>query len=792
MAKNRINIAIGANLKQFSTDMQNVKREMRKTSRKMKSLGQSMTRSLTVPLGLMGGAMIKFASDTQESLNKVNVAFGDSSTTVKDFAKTTLKSFGIAEGSALDMASTFGDMATSMGIGQDAAAQMSTKLVGLAGDLASFKNIRIDVAQTALNSIFTGETESLKKLGIVMTQANLSAFALEKGITKPIKAMSEGEKVMLRYNYVMEKTANSHGDFERTGGGAANQMRVFQEGLKELAATFGKIILPMFTKVVSKANEIIQAFGNLSESTKKWILAIGGLVAVVGPLISMFGNLIGFVFKSNLTIKAFAASAAFLLSPLGLLVGVLSIVALRFRRINQIKQNAARVNKELYSTINAENVLRKKTYELAHKERYEVESLLSIAQDETKTKTERLRAIEKLNSINPKYINGINLENVKTKEVTTQVQNYINKIKQKAKIQAASLLLQEEYDKQIKTEIQIAKKQEEQTAEIAKRNQELSDIIEGKNMQGGATQETIQAERKAINKTNQEYERQIKLLKNKSAAISENINKLIEAGGVEQLSTTPNGSLDLSGGEEGGYVKTSVSDIISIEPKDVSLLNEYVDGVDRFSLATKQIAPITVEVSTAWSRFTSEMRNVGQVIGSTFQVINAHSEEFKNNMINAAQALRDGIINLSMEAFEGFFVAIGQSITKQEDAFKNFGKQTLENVANFMSQFGKLLVAGAIASEAMQKMLFTNPVAAAAAGVALIAIAGTIKGMTSQNPTEFGGGQPSYSPPSTGIGSGSTYGTSNDVMTLETVVYGRDIVLSSNRQHGTISRTRRK
>ena len=80
MAKNnRINIAIGANIKQFSTEIQNVKREMRKTSRKMKSLGQSMTRSLTVPLGLMGGAMIKFASDTQESLNKVDVAFGESS-----------------------------------------------------------------------------------------------------------------------------------------------------------------------------------------------------------------------------------------------------------------------------------------------------------------------------------------------------------------------------------------------------------------------------------------------------------------------------------------------------------------------------------------------------------------------------------------------------------------------------------------------------------------------------------------------------------------------------------------
>ena len=143
MAKNLgINIKIGADLKKFSSDMQNVQRQMRRTGKKMKSIGTSMTRSLTLPLGLMGGAMIKFASDVEESLNKVDVAFGDSSEEVKEFSKTTLKSFGIARGSALEMASTFGDMATSMGINQSAAADMSTKLVGLAGDLASFKNIR--------------------------------------------------------------------------------------------------------------------------------------------------------------------------------------------------------------------------------------------------------------------------------------------------------------------------------------------------------------------------------------------------------------------------------------------------------------------------------------------------------------------------------------------------------------------------------------------------------------------------------------------------------------------------
>ena len=93
---------------------------------------------------MAGGAAIKLASDFEESLNKVDVAFGKSSAEVKNFAKTTLTQFGIAEGSALDMAALFGDMATSMGITRNEASLMSTSMVGLAGDLASFKNIGID------------------------------------------------------------------------------------------------------------------------------------------------------------------------------------------------------------------------------------------------------------------------------------------------------------------------------------------------------------------------------------------------------------------------------------------------------------------------------------------------------------------------------------------------------------------------------------------------------------------------------------------------------------------------
>lgn len=165
------------------------------------------------------------ASDLDETLNKTDVAFGDSSTAVKAWSENSIKSMGLSKQTALDMTALFGDMGTSMGIPQNEAANMSMSLTQLGADLSSFKNIGIEEATTALNGVFTGETESLKRLGIVMTQANLEQFAFSQGMTKGIKDMTEAEKVNLRYAYVMSKTANAQGDFVRTGGGFANQLR---------------------------------------------------------------------------------------------------------------------------------------------------------------------------------------------------------------------------------------------------------------------------------------------------------------------------------------------------------------------------------------------------------------------------------------------------------------------------------------------------------------------------------------------------------------------------------------
>jgi hypothetical protein len=283
--------------KQLRQELSKAEKGLKQFGDKAKAIGKTMSLYVTAPVVAAGGFAIKMASDFQESLNKVDVAFKGSSNEVKKFAKTTLDSFGIAEGTALDMAALFGDMSTSMGLNTQEASKMSTALVGLAGDLSSFKNMNIEEVTTALNGVFTGETESLKRLGIVMTEVNLKQFALEKGIKTQIKDMTQAQKVQLRYQYVMEKTANAHGDFARTSGGSANQMRIFQESLKELGVLFGDVLLPEFTKIIKKVNEWLKKLKDLDPNQKELIVKLGLIAAAIGPVLIGLGSLSGAVLK---------------------------------------------------------------------------------------------------------------------------------------------------------------------------------------------------------------------------------------------------------------------------------------------------------------------------------------------------------------------------------------------------------------------------------------------------------------------------------------------------------------
>ncbi|MGN1133245.1 MAG: hypothetical protein ACI4RN_02200, partial [Oscillospiraceae bacterium] len=206
-----------------------------------------------------------------------DTAFGSMSYKMEEFANNSIKQFGISKLAAKQTGSTFMAMASGMGLAQDNASDMAISLTGLSADMASFYNVSQDVASTALKSIFTGETETLKQFGIVMTDANLQAYALSQGISKSTSEMTQAEKVQLRYNYVMSQTALAQGDFAKTQDSWANQTRILQEQFKELGSTVGSVVMSAMLPVLQKLNGILSSLIDVAGRAAQAIANVFGI-----------------------------------------------------------------------------------------------------------------------------------------------------------------------------------------------------------------------------------------------------------------------------------------------------------------------------------------------------------------------------------------------------------------------------------------------------------------------------------------------------------------------------------
>lgn len=223
-----------------------------------------------------GKSCVKLGSDLAEVQNVVNVTFGNMSKEVDKFAKEAIGQFGLSETMAKKYMGTYGAMAKAFGITGQAGYDMSAAITGLTGDVASFYNMSQDEAYTKLKSIFTGETESLKDLGVVMTQTALNQYALNNGFGKTTAQMTEQEKVMLRYQFVMGQLSLAQGDFQRTGGGWANQVRVLQLRFDSLKATIGQGLINALLPVIKVLNSIIERLQVAAESFKVFTEALFG------------------------------------------------------------------------------------------------------------------------------------------------------------------------------------------------------------------------------------------------------------------------------------------------------------------------------------------------------------------------------------------------------------------------------------------------------------------------------------------------------------------------------------
>lgn len=206
----------------------------------------------------LGKQAIEAASNLAEVQNIVDVSFGEMEYKIEEFSKTCIDNFGMSEFSAKQTAGSFMAMGKAAGISLDEASDMAVRLTALSGDMASFYNIRQEYAKVALSAVYTGETETLKRYGIILTEANLQQYALTQGITTSVKAMSARDKAMLRYNYILQATADVTGDFVRTQNNWANQTRVLKELWNQFLITIGSGLITILKPALKILNTFIK------------------------------------------------------------------------------------------------------------------------------------------------------------------------------------------------------------------------------------------------------------------------------------------------------------------------------------------------------------------------------------------------------------------------------------------------------------------------------------------------------------------------------------------------------
>lgn len=224
-----------------------------------------------------GQQAVEVSSDLTEVDNVVQKAFGNMRGEMDALANSSIKNLGISRLEAYQTGSTFMSMGKSMLTSSQDAKNMALNLTKLSANMASFFNTSNKYAAIALKSIYTGETETLKQYGVVMTEVNLKQFALAQGISKSYNEMSQSEKVMLRYQYVMQQLGYIGDDFIDTQDSWANQTRVLKEQWKEFLGVLGTGIITVLTPLVKALNMIMGRMIAIAKSIGSVLSSIFGI-----------------------------------------------------------------------------------------------------------------------------------------------------------------------------------------------------------------------------------------------------------------------------------------------------------------------------------------------------------------------------------------------------------------------------------------------------------------------------------------------------------------------------------
>ena len=330
------------------------------------SLGRTFAKVGAIGGGLavvLGGSLAKSASTLQESISKVQAVFGDASTEVVSWSKTTATKLGIAQSAALEAAGTYGNLFQAFGLTAENSKTMSVRLVELAADMASFNNVPVDDAILALRSGLSGETEPLKRFGVALNEVRLKEEALRLGLITTSKGtLPIAIKTQAAYSLILKDTAIQQGDVARTSGGLAFQTKSLGAQFDDLKSQIGTALLPVATNLAVFMNERLMpvfnefatvigtqgvgaAFKNLGGNILNAIPKLGSfadaLLVIGTAIVILKGAVLG------ITVATALFNVTLLANPIGIAIAaviafaaILGALMIRFKAVREVVTTA--------------------------------------------------------------------------------------------------------------------------------------------------------------------------------------------------------------------------------------------------------------------------------------------------------------------------------------------------------------------------------------------------------------------------------------------------------------------
>jgi hypothetical protein len=316
-----------AGMAQAETSLKGVDDKVKTTGAGMsKFSGQLKTLATSIGVAFSAAAVLNFAkqsvmasSNMEESLTKVAVVFGEGAAEVEKFGRNAAENLGISNQKALEATGTYGNLFQAFGLGQGESQKMSTSLVQLASDMASFNNTSVDDAILALRSGLSGETEPLKRFGVALSEVRLKEEAMRMGLIKTMSGtLPVAAKSQAAYALIMRDTALAQGDYARTADGTANTMKTLQARFEDAKVAVGDALIPAFRGLLGILNLLIPVltaignfFKNNQDEVKAFAITIGVITAAYGTYLLV---------TNAATIATKALSIAMKANPIGLVV----------------------------------------------------------------------------------------------------------------------------------------------------------------------------------------------------------------------------------------------------------------------------------------------------------------------------------------------------------------------------------------------------------------------------------------------------------------------------------------